>query len=873
MVRTLRSLAVRLRAIAGRRSAEAELDEELHYHLQREVERQMAGGLSAPDARLAAKRAFGNVGYLKEEMRDTWGGAARVSEELRQDVRFALRGFRRSPSFVVTVVLTIALALGLNTSVFTIFDAYVLRPIAIRDAGELYQVFFSSARGAGRRLTMREYEDLRQTPLPAETFAFAPAFARVAGGAMFGNVVSGDALAILGARPALGRMLVAEDAAPPAGTAVIVLGYDAWQAKFGDDSSIVGKQVLVRGVPLTVVGVAEKGFTGVGPIPLDFWAPITMLGMLRPDGNDFGVNLVVRLRGGTDERRAAAALAAWSSHETAAAPDSLRLVRTELHSLRSALSLGPETIAMFAPAAVAFALVLLIACANVANVMLARGLARQREIGIRLSLGAERGRVVRQLLSESILLALPAAVLGYILSRWTIAGGVRIMFASAPADFSGYLRVIPFTPDPRVFTYVLLVALASAVLFGLVPALQATRPTLVAAARGDFDAGLRSGRLRSGLLVAQIVVCSLLLIVTGLLLRGSEMATHLATGMRTADVVQVNLDDRSRAAALRQLHTDSVVTDLGATVQSPLDGTYPVVGMRADGDRRIVPAAYNFVDAGFFRVLGIQIARGRSFTTGEERDVTPVAIVSEAAARALWPGREAVGQLIQLGQDAPHGSRLAGVRVARVIGVATDAVSGWLGTGLDRPVVYYPLSADSAGARILTRVHAEVHHARDQIDRDIAAVAPGAVYELHPLDEYLAVQHWPFQIFSWVSSAIGVIALLLTLVGVYGVLSYLVAQRTREIGIRMALGASINTVVGLVLRQTFRYAVLGIACGTVLALGVSKLFASVIFIIDAFDPLGYSFGMAVVLAACVLAAWAPSRRAARVNPVDALRQD
>jgi ABC-type antimicrobial peptide transport system permease subunit len=208
-----------------------------------------------------------------------------------------------------------------------------------------------------------------------------------------------------------------------------------------------------------------------------------------------------------------------------------------------------------------------------------------------------------------------------------------------------------------------------------------------------------------------------------------------------------------------------------------------------------------------------------------------------------------------------------------VVGVSRNAVSGWIGTGLERPVVFYPLSADSSNTQIVARVTGDASQARDRIDRAIAAVDQGAVIEIHTLDDYLAVQRWPFKIFSLVSSAIGAIALLLTLIGIYGVLSYLVAQRAKEVGIRMALGASVGGVVGQVLRQSLRYALVGLAAGSVLALGVSKLFASVLVIVDTFDPAGYAFGAAVVLAACLVAAWAPSRRAARVNPLDALRQE
>src|SRR6266581_2809511 len=786
----------------------------------------------------------------------------RCGSSMLQDLRFALRGFRRSPAFVVTVVLTIALGLGLNTSVFTIFDAYVLRPLAIRDPGSLFEVFFQDRRGWGKSLSWRQYQDLRALPISSESFAHKSAFARSERGPMLGNVVTGDVFRVLGAAPALGRTLLPEDATLPYGEPVLVLSYDAWRGKFGGDSGVIGRRVVVHGIPLTMVGVAAKRFTGIGTVPPDFWAPVTLLSRLEGTEDLFGakqpevLRAALRLKPGVDERRARAALLTWAANATAALPDSLRWTHVDLVSVASALPLTPETIAMFTPAVVAFGLVLLIACANVANVMLARGISRQREIGIRLALGAARERLVRQLLTESALLAIPAAMLGYAISRGTIDAGVRLMFASAPAEFTPYLRVIPLSPDVRVFGFLLLVALASVLAFGLVPALQATRPQIVQASRGEVDPTSRPGRMRTTLVVGQIGICCLLLVVTGVLLRGARKADRLPTGMRTSDVVELDLDDHARAAALRRLRSEPIVTDIGASTQAPLDGMYPSLGVRVSGAPRIAVAGVDFVDASFFRVLDVPIVRGRAFTADEERQAAPVAVVSEAAARALWPTGDPIGQFVEQSAQPPRQSALARVRSARVIGVSRNAVSGWIGTGLERPVIYYPTGADSGRTKILARVSGDASQARQRIDRDIGAVDQSAIIEIHTLDDYLAVQRWPFKIFSWASSAIGAIALLLTL-----------------IGIRMALGASVGGVVGQVLRQSARYAVVGIVPGTVLALGVSKLFASVLFIVDTFDPAGYAFGATVVLLACLAAAWAPARRAARVDPLVALRYE
>ena len=796
-----------------------------------------------------------------------------------RDVRYALRGFRRAPAFVATVVLTIALALGLNTTAFTIFDAYVLRPIAVRDPFSLFELRWLDRAGHAHGFTWDEAEALRALPVASAGFAYERVAARVDGRPLFGAAASGDALGVLGATVALGRPLLPDDATPPAGAPVIVLSHDAWRGRFGGDSSIVGRTLLVRGVPLTVVGVLAKGFGGISSVPPDFWVPLPIASRLTGAPDSFGpkgepsLRVVLRLRPGRDAEAARAAAAPILARLTHDHPDSLRALGAELTPLASALPRDAETFAMFAPILAAFGLVLLIACANVTDMMLARAISRQREIGIRLTLGAGRGRLVAQLLTESALLAVPAAALGFVLSRWSVDAGVRLMFATMPQAFVPYVRVVPLSPDPRVFAFLLAAAVGSALLFGLAPALQATRASVVQASRGNFDQELRPGRLRSALVGAQITVSALLLIVTGVLLSPAPSAPAVS---RNGDADRPRRAARARRPLARARRSsgsrDRDVLAVAGAVSSPLDGSFPRCRCARSASGRSC-TAYNFVSGSYFPVLGVPIVRGRAFTEAEERAGAAVAIVSASTARRLWPRRDAIGQRLQLGVEPPADGRLARVRTAEVVGVAGDAVSGWLGTGRSRPVTYFPTGVDAPGANVLARVAGDAVRTRDRLDRELSAAEPGAVEELHTLDDYLAVQRYPFHAFSMVSAAVGAIALALTVLGIYGVLAYTVAQRTREIGIRVALGAAVADVVGAVLGQSMRLAAVGIGAGAVLALGASRLFASVLVIVNTFDPLGYLGGAAVVLLACVLAGYAPSRRAARVDPLVALRAE
>jgi predicted permease len=871
-MRLWRTLAVHGRALVRRDAADAELTDEIRYHLEREVERRMARGEAEADAWVSVRREFGNVTVLTEEARS----ASRVDaiEQLIQDTRYALRGFRRAPRFALTVVLTIGLGLGLVTSAFTIFDAYVLRLFEVRDPRSLFEMRLHDQWGRERNASWNEYQALtRANPAFSESFASVWIIARRDGEPVMLQAVTGGFFRMLGVGPALGRVIDPDDAAAAGGGPVLVLSHRAWLSKFGGDSSVVGKALRIRDRSYEVVGVAREGFDGLGDTPPDFWVPITMAAALddraaASGADDPMVKIVGRLLPGITPASAAPALSSWASAVTADRPERERAATVTLERRATPVYMSPATMLEVSPLFVAFGLVLLIACANVANMMLARGMARQRELGIRLALGAARGRLVRQLMTEALLLALPAGVVGYALSRLALDVAVKVMFATVPDTFSSYLRVLALGPDIRLFVFLVGCAVLAAVAFGLAPALQTTRTNVVGATRGEFSAAIKPTRLRNALVLGQVTVCALLLVTGTVLLRGAQRLQSLDVGFRSAGVVQVYPPQTLRSPVLERLQSDPAVRAVEASSHGAFDGRFPQVVVTGAANAASATAGGARVSPGYFSALGIPLRRGRIFSAEEARSRERVAVVSEATAQRLWPDRDAIGEVVTL--SSPYAGQ-TGQRAVRVIGVVGDVIAGFYGERRDHPAVYEPGSVESDLATLVVATGSDSPLALASVKRRLQPVDPGGSVEIRTLDESVAVQLYPFRAAHWVASALGAIALLLTITGIYGVLAFVVALREKEIGIRLALGATRRAIVGLVVRQSIRLAAIGVVAGALLALGAARFISSHLTMIPAFDAVAFVAGMAIVLAAALAAAYVPSRKAADVDPVESLR--
>jgi predicted permease len=521
-------------------------------------------------------------------------------------------------------------------------------------------------------------------------------------------------------------------------------------------------------------------------------------------------------------------------------------------------------------------LILMIGCANVASLLLARGLSRQQEIGVRLSLGASRVQIVRQLLIEGLVLALIAAVVGYGVSRLILEAAVYSVLTTMPPDIGDVRLRVP-DGDWRVAVFLVAGAVGATLLFALAPALQTTRLELVRTMRGEITRDARPGRTRSALISVQVTASALLLICAAVFLRSSFAASTFDPGVRTSDTVLVPIaNEVTRQRVLDALVRDPLVVAVAASSPNPVFGTRPA---RAESGQVKAPAAYKFVSADFFNVLGIGLVRGRTFAAGENNVTAAVAIVSESLAGEMWPGGDPLGQVLRLAPDpaepARDGALPAPAGGFMVIGVARDVAGLPFGEG--KPTsVYVPVAATERSTVYTIRVHGDPETARRLLLERLTAIEPN----LEPIVTFrtmAGMATYFLQLGFWLTLVLGGLALVLTVSGLFSVLSYLVEQRHREIGVRMALGATARDVGALMIGQTIRPVTIGMITGAGLALALGIVLLTMLepigTIVKLLDPVSYFAGLLLILIACALAAWVPTMKAAHIDPMQSLRHE
>ena len=879
----LHDLRLRARALFTPRRVERELDDELAFHIDQETERLVAEGMPAAEARSRARARFGSVALAADECRDA-RGTAFVDNTVR-DIFYALRTFRRAPLVAVTIVSTVALGLGLVAVAFTMLNALLFRVDAVRDVHEMFAVERPQTGDDDRqRFTRTQFDALRR-----ETDVFADAYAEVSqvdalvdGRLMFGTFVTGNFFQVLGVSAATGRPLTPADDQRYAGQPVMVLSHRGWDRLFARDPAILGRRLLVKGVTFEIVGVMPEGFRGLTVAPDDYWAPLSMLADVRPihQGRDAMVDLdiVGRLKPGLSPQTARAGLAVWDASQSTGAPSRDEHGRSTITLVprRGTVKQPMEAVIVFAPLSFAFGLILLIGCANVANLLLARAVARQREIGVRLSLGATRRRIVRQLLTESLLLALIAAAAGFAISRVVLGAIVNAVMTSMPPDMGDVRLWVP-DADWRVLLFLIIGAAVSTVFFGLAPALQATRIEPIRTIRGEVVRDARPGRARNVLIGLQVSASALLLICAAVFLRSTLDAAAFDPGMRIADIVNVQIvNEPARNAIVQAVTAEPLVAAMAASsAESPRVALAETSGAKA-------PVAFRFVSPEYFSLLDIAVVRGRAFTPAERTPNLPVAVVSESTARALWPNADAIGQVVRLDPDSTSGPRPAGEpplesRTLTVAGVVRD-VAGLRFMPFKAAVVYVPTSAAMPETSLVARVHGDPELARQRLLNRLTTIDPNMAREVGTMRTMARMDAYFLQIAFWLTVVLGGLALMLTLSGLFSVLSYLVEQRTREIGVRMALGATTRDVTRLVLVQSIRPVGFGLLIGGGAAAGLATLLLStpaagvIGQIVDVFDPVAYVGSPLIIIAACLVAAAVPATRAARLDPTRALRE-
>jgi predicted permease len=892
-----------------------ELDEEMAFHIEMKAREYMEDGMDERRAWTAARRQFGNTTVHKEESRRLWGiGWLDVS---RQDLRYARRVLAKSPAFTLVSVFSLALGIGVNATVFGFVNSLMLRPLPVPDSDRLVRIQDDSLPAYSDYLAFRERADAFDGLAAYDFDAF-----NLVDGDSSGRegvaLVSGNYFDVLKVSPALGRAFSPDEDARPGSEAVAVISYGLWQRRFGADPNVVGRTFRLQRTPFTVIGVAPKEFTGVSLGQRhDLWIPFATEPLLHPESNrlknpdSYQVRAIGRLKPGVSLAQAQAAV-----EVVAAQQDRIPKVRlfTDNPDEQPATprAVVPATILEMGPrerrqawlgvAAIltVMGLVLLVACANVANLLLGRAAGRRQEIAVRLAMGAGRGRIVRQLLTESILLSLLGGAAGLLLSRWTVA----LLMSLASRQFPEVFAVnLDFSTDWRTLLFTMLLSAATGVAFGLVPALRISKPALVADLKTETAppaAGRRRLNFRNALVAAQVAVSTLLLIPAGLLVRNTLLARSSDYGFPTADryVTAVDLGglgyDERRQAVLREELLTKVRAIPGVRSASlshivPLSGGMMVTPLEVEGETPGSESAdvfsensdslyaldqrgslyLNTVDTDYFETMGIPLMAGRDFSEHDDASAPDVVVVNETLARRLAPGGAALGK--RLVERDPSNNK---TRRMEVVGVVGDVKYIWPS---ERPryFAYRPLRQREVGATFLT-VHSagDVKAVAEGLRSAAKSVDPSLPVEgLTRLDEIIDRRLGEYKVVLWVSGAVGALALLLASIGLYGVMAYAVAGRTREIGIRMALGAGRGRVSRMILADGLALAAAGTLAGLLLSAACMRVMASLLYGVSTTDPLTYAAVAVFLTAVALLACYVPARRAMNVDPLVAVRYE
>jgi putative ABC transport system permease protein len=885
-IRQLRGWLARFFGLFYRARREREFAEELEGHLAMHMEDNLRAGMSPEEARRRALIKLGGVTLTKELHREQ--GGLPMLETLLQDLRFGLRMLRKNPGFTLIAILTLALGIGANTAIFSVVNAVLLRPLPYANDAQLVMIWGKLPSAGITRLytSAPEFLDYRE-----RTTAFvqvgvysATDFTLTGNGEaerLNGAIVSPDLLSLLGVQPMLGRhFLPDEEQADRAGVAM--LSHGLWQRRFGGDPQLIGQTIMLSGQSYTVVGIMPPGFQFPND-ETEIWRPLVITNLKTPENrrDAWFLSAVARLKPRVTIAQAQADLDALASSLRREHPNfygentgwgiNLFSLRSELvGKVRDALPILLAVVGC----------VLLIGCANVANLLLARATTRQREMAVRAAIGAHRWRLIRQLLTESLLLALAGGGLGILLALWSnnylIKLGPKELSSSGPVGMDG-----------RVLVFTLLVSLLTAALFGLAPAWQASKLNLNEALKeGGRGASAGRGRLRNLLVLGEIAIALTLLVGAGLVLKSFYRLLQVDPGFDPANVLTLRLalsptqypeGQQQRAfyeQALSQITAIPGVQAAGAVQNLPMSGSLSTKNFSIEGqpDPSLQVDFYQ-ASPNYFRAMGMRVASGRFFTQDDREDQPRVAIVNETLARRFFPDQNPLGKRIRIGNATGPFPWLS------IVGVVRDVKHN----GLDeetKPALYVPymqppLPQWKYGSMFLTvRTQSDPLNLIAALRSTVQALDKNQpLYRVATMEQLLARSLAARKFSLLLLVLFAALALSLSVIGLYSVLAYAVTQRTHEIGIRIALGASANDVLRLVVKQGMALALIGVAVGLLAALALTRLMKSLLFGVGPTDPLTFIVIAALLTLVAFVACWVPARRATKVDPLIALRTE
>jgi predicted permease len=829
--------------------------------------------------------------------------------ELLPDIRFALRTFRKSPVFTAVAVLSLALGIGANTAIFTLIDQLILRLLPVKDADRIVLLAARGRHYGGNNgmnaLSYRMYQDIRDQnqvfdgTMCRYRLTFTLSFGAQSEVAT-GELVSGNYFPLLGVHSAAGRLFTSQDDLRAGEHPYAVLSYAYWKTRFSGDPAVIGRRILANNYPLTIVGVAQPGFDGTEPgLPAQMFVPMIMAANVRPGFGDMWnrrqrwVNVFGRLKPGETITQAQAGLqplfhqiieseVTMPAFRNATPFDKSNFLRMWMEVMPGAQGNTSLRRTYEKPLLVLIgvtALVLLIACANLAGLLTARAAARQKEIAIRLAIGSGRARIIRQLITESLLLSAAGGAAGILLA----VSMVKALIAFLPTNLTGY--GIASHPDPRMLAFSFALALSTGVLFGLAPALQATRPDIAPTLKdqaGNVSGGTQV-TFRKTLVAAQVALSLLLLIGAGLFIRSLANLRLIDPGFKTGNLIQFNLSPRSVGLDPKRTHlfyeqlearlnalpggSGAGMANQGLLTGNEWDNSITIQGYVAKPGEDMDPH-FNQVTPGYFQTLGIHLLAGRTFTAADTANSRLVAMVNESFVKRYYGATPAVGRMFGRGSDPGTPTDI------EIVGVVNDTRYESLRDKIPQEVYLCVAQQPAYSNTIYVRTKRDPESAFASVRAVVHDLAPdipvtGMKTLERQLDESLVTE----RLVATLSSVFGALATLLAIIGLYGVMAYMVTRRSREIGIRMALGALAGNVVWLVMREVLVLVGIGIAVGLPAAFAVTRLASSQLYGVSSNDPLAMLSATALLAAVALLAGYIPARRAASFDPVRVLRYE